>query len=177
MVHHKVHDKRGPRWAGAARGSVDRSCIPEHGRDPEHGRQRRAGGAGLAERDKAFAKVPRRGRARVDGGAGEPRVLASRRRGRWPYDDQNVSDEFYWAAAELYLTTHKPAYKDFLTVAVLQAGAGQRDASGADAGLDTSMTWGNVQSLGSISLAVVPSPLGPMSRRSGRTSPPPRTHI
>ena len=32
-----------------------------------------------------------------------------------PYDDQNVSDELYWAAAELFITTKKPAYKEFLT--------------------------------------------------------------
>jgi endoglucanase len=35
--------------------------------------------------------------------------------GGGPYDDENVSDEFYWAAAELFITTKKPVYKDFVT--------------------------------------------------------------
>ena len=35
--------------------------------------------------------------------------------GGGPYDDKNVSDEFYWAAAELYTTTKKDVYKAFLT--------------------------------------------------------------
>jgi endoglucanase len=30
------------------------------------------------------------------------------------YDDQVVADEFYWAAAELYLTTGKLQYRDFI---------------------------------------------------------------
>jgi len=34
--------------------------------------------------------------------------------GSGPYDDKNLSDEFYWAASELYLTTKKAKYKTFL---------------------------------------------------------------
>src|SRR5690606_24219525 len=30
------------------------------------------------------------------------------------YDDSDVSDEFYWAAAELFITTGNNNYKDFL---------------------------------------------------------------
>ncbi len=31
--------------------------------------------------------------------------------GSGPYDDDDVSDELYWAAAELYITTGAPAYR------------------------------------------------------------------
>ena len=33
--------------------------------------------------------------------------------GGGPYNDDHVSDEFYWAAAELYVTTKKDVYKAF----------------------------------------------------------------
>ena len=34
--------------------------------------------------------------------------------GGGPYDDDDVTDEFYWAAAELYLTTGESEYEDYL---------------------------------------------------------------
>src|SRR5262249_48320314 len=81
--------------------------------------------------------------------------------GGGPYDDDNVSDEFYWAAAELYITTKKPAYKEVLAKSPhLAQVPGNATANGADAGLRTAMTWGNVQALGSLSMAVVPNAAG-----------------
>ena len=54
--------------------------------------------------------------------AANPAVYAARGgQGGGPYDDDNVSDEFYWAAAELFITTKKHGYKDVhRQVAVLQ---------------------------------------------------------
>ena len=47
--------------------------------------------------------------------------------GGGPYDDKDVSDEFYWAAAELYATTKKDVVQDVpREVAPLQEGAGGR---------------------------------------------------
>jgi endoglucanase len=71
--------------------------------------------------------------------------------GGGPYNDTNVSDEFYWAAAELFIATDKPAYQAYLAssphyLAVPTAGG-------------SSMDWGNVGALGTISLAVVPNRL------------------
>ena len=34
--------------------------------------------------------------------------------GGGPYDDSNVTDEFYWAAAELYITTDDSTYLTYL---------------------------------------------------------------
>jgi endoglucanase len=78
--------------------------------------------------------------------------------GGGPYDDANVSDEFYWAAAELFITTKRDVYKAFLEksphykkIPVMQ---------GSD-GLPSAFDWGNVGALGTISLALVPNLLPP----------------
>ncbi len=64
------------------------------------------------------------------------------------YEDADVTDETYWAAVELYLTTQKPAY---LTVA--KASKHWLSVPTTPAGMD----WKTTQALGTISLAVVPS--------------------
>ncbi len=73
--------------------------------------------------------------------------------GGGPYDDKEVSDELYWAASELFVTTGRAPYKAFLTQSphfkVIPAAA---VAAGA-------MTWQSTATLGTISLAVVPSAL------------------
>ncbi len=55
------------------------------------------------------------------------------------YDDKNVSDEFYWAAAELFITTGKEEYKEYLL--------NSKDFADVDA-----FDWGHVAPLGTISL-------------------------
>ncbi|WP_406318957.1 glycoside hydrolase family 9 protein [Streptosporangium sp. NBC_01639] len=70
--------------------------------------------------------------------------------GSGPYNDNKVTDEFYWAAAELYLTTGKSAYRSDLTGSPLYRGAGL-----STRGFD----WAEVGALGDISLTVVPSDL------------------
>jgi endoglucanase len=80
--------------------------------------------------------------------------------GGGPYNDTIVSDEFYWAASELYITTGRTLYKNYLKqsphfAAIPIAGG-------------TSMTWGDVAALGTISLAVVPNQLPEKSIRQAR---------
>jgi endoglucanase len=70
------------------------------------------------------------------------------------YGDSRVSDEFYWAAAELYVTTGEAEYGDFLNSNrqhVRFAGPLTGDAA--------SMSWGETAALGMISLAMVPNDL------------------
>ena len=55
------------------------------------------------------------------------------------YDDENVGDEFYWAASELFITTGKEEYKDYLL--------SSKDFAAADA-----FDWGHVAPLGTLSL-------------------------
>jgi endoglucanase len=80
------------------------------------------------------------------------------------YADQNVEDELYWAAAELFLTTGKPEYRKRLT----ESSADQ--SVGADLLIDgeasaSAVTWERVDVLGKISLALVPWEAGPRSAR------------
>ncbi|MFF5258067.1 glycoside hydrolase family 9 protein [Actinomadura viridis] len=66
------------------------------------------------------------------------------------YDDPSVTDEFYWAAAELYTTTSEPSYRADVTGSPLYRGASFRQR-----GFD----WGWVGGLGDTTLAVVPNGL------------------
>jgi len=69
-----------------------------------------------------------------------------------------VSDEFYWAAAELFVTTAKPEYYRFITRSphFLEV-PGTVEANGVVNG--SAMGWQTTQALGTISLALVPSRL------------------
>ena len=66
------------------------------------------------------------------------------------YSDNVVTDEFYWAAAELYITTGSSTYLNYLTSSSLYK---------VIPASPSSMNWGSVQALGDISLAVVPNSL------------------
>jgi endoglucanase len=70
--------------------------------------------------------------------------------GSGPYDDTDVSDEFYWAAAELYLSTGAKTYRQDVLGSALHT-AEVFSANGFD--------WGHVAALGRLDLATVPSAL------------------
>jgi endoglucanase len=70
------------------------------------------------------------------------------------YGDDNVSDEFYWAACELYVTTGEAGYLDdasessfYLKVVTELSGGESVDTFGA-------FDWGHTASLGTLSLIV-----------------------
>ena len=76
-------------------------------------------------------------------------------KGGGPYGDTQVTDEFYWAACELYATTGDAEYYDDLK--------GSDDfafkvitnlVGGENKGSPTSFTWGTLSSLGTASLAL-----------------------
>jgi endoglucanase len=73
--------------------------------------------------------------------------------GGGPYDDANLTDDFYWAATELYITTKKAEYKDFVTKSehFKEVTADWND----NPGMKSSMTWGDTAALASISLVTV----------------------
>lgn len=63
------------------------------------------------------------------------------------YGDEDVSDEFYWAAAELYVTTGRPVFADALRrMPLFRAAVKEAD-------------WASVAALGTISLATLPNKL------------------
>ncbi|MCL4265379.1 MAG: glycoside hydrolase family 9 protein [Anaerolineae bacterium] len=79
--------------------------------------------------------------------------------GSGPYDDTDVSDEFYWAAAELYITTGDTNYlaamsssPHYLTI-----------PDGASA-----LSWQQVAGLGTISLALAPNDLPTATMQQAR---------
>src|SRR5512145_31826 len=75
--------------------------------------------------------------------------------GGGPYDDNDVSDEFYWAAAELYVTTGDATYLTALSASTHYLAVPTTlgtEGSG-------SMTWKDTAALGTISLAMVPNSL------------------
>ncbi|AUX21479.1 cellulose 1,4-beta-cellobiosidase [Sorangium cellulosum] len=72
-------------------------------------------------------------------------------KGGGPYDDTDVKDELYWAAAELFVTTGKPEYKQVVQSSPLNA----RFPMEVD-GVVSSMSWKVTDALGQISMAIVP---------------------
>lgn len=77
--------------------------------------------------------------------------------GGGPYDDKDLSDEFYWAAAELFVTTGKPDYAKAMKASKHFGRVQGPNASGE--GAQASMSWQQVGSLGTLTLAVVPNKL------------------
>jgi endoglucanase len=85
------------------------------------------------------------------------------------YDDRNVTDEFYWAAAELYVTLGNDALLEVLRqsphhglVPTMVGHEGDQQ--------HTSMTWQSTATLGAISLITVPSDLPATDRAQLRGS-------
>jgi len=72
------------------------------------------------------------------------------------YGDDSFADEFYWAAAELFATTHDPIYADVL----------HRVRFFADAVREPG--WGSTASLGTITLAITDGALSPAEQAAQR---------
>jgi endoglucanase len=74
--------------------------------------------------------------------------------GGGPYDDKRVTDEFYWAAVELFVTTGRAEFRDYLKASPFHNHI--PDGSGDDGkGVMTPMTWQSVSGLGTMTLALV----------------------
>ncbi len=71
------------------------------------------------------------------------------------YADGDVSDEFYWAAAELYLTTGEAGYLGDVTASRHHTG---------DVFTSSGFGWGSTAALGRLDLATVPSGLSTAER-------------
>lgn len=86
--------------------------------------------------------------------------------GGGPYNDSNVTDEFYWAACELYITTGKAVYKNFMENSEHYLEMPTQLTEGEDNGLTAVFTWGSTQGLGTLSLALVPGVLDSTDRNT-----------
>ncbi len=89
-----------------------------------------------------------------------PKLFASpmSTNGGGPYDDSQVGDEFYWAAAELFITLRDPRLLTFLRKSP-HHGRFPYQAGHERTAQFTSMTWQATQALGELSLAMVPNDL------------------
>ena len=89
-----------------------------------------------------------------------PKLFASpmSNNGGGPYDDSQVGDEFYWAAAELFITTRDPRLADYLRKSPHHSKF-PYEAGHERTAQHTSMTWQATQALGALSLALVPNEL------------------
>ena len=89
-----------------------------------------------------------------------PKLFASpmSNNGGGPYDDSQVSDEFYWAAAELFITLSDPKLLTYLQKSP-HHGKFPYQAGHERTAQFTSMTWQATQALGELSLAMVPNGL------------------
>jgi endoglucanase len=161
MAHHKMHDTA---WTGIGQ-------IPPAAAKPDNPRVLRpvstaatlnlaAVGAQAARIykpfDAAFSKKCLDAAERAWKAAkANPDKLASPKDtvGGGPYDDKRVSDEFYWAATELFITTGKPEYKQEMVSSPYH----NKIPNGSDdtgKGLMTPLTWQSVSGAGTISLAL-----------------------
>jgi endoglucanase len=162
MVHHKVHDKE---WTALGT-RPDEDAQPRFLWPPSTAATLNLA-ATAAQCARVFEKLDKKFAARCLTAAekawtaaeANPAIYAGGAAvGGGPYDDKSLSDEFYWAAAELYVTTKKDVYKGFIQKSPFYKKIPQL-MPGDD--MPTAMSWDHVDSLGTITLAMVPNGLPP----------------
>jgi len=100
-----------------------------------------------------------------------PSVLAKAGgEGGGPYTDRYLDDEFYWAAAELFITTKRTPYRQFLVASPYYLKVNPRLRGGEGEGLPSTMTWQEVAALGTLSLATVPGALPVAEQKVARNA-------
>ena len=156
MVHHKVHDNA---WTGLPLDPAADPMVRELHRPSTAATLNLAAVAAQGARtfkpyDRAFAdRLLGAARTAWAAALANPPLYApgaDGASGGGPYDDADVTDETYWAAAELYVTTGERRFKD----AVLASPLHRADVFDVD-GFD----WGHVAALGRLDLATLPNHL------------------
>ncbi|WP_433533191.1 phosphatidylinositol-specific phospholipase C domain-containing protein [Micromonospora sp. CA-263727] len=150
MVHHKVHDES---WSGPPMLPHQASKKRELHRPSTAATLNLAAVAAQGARvyqqfDAAFANRLRVAAGRAYTAArNNPTLYAPHadRVGGGPYNDDDVTDEFYWAAAQLYLTTKTSTYLDDLRLS-------RHHAAGV-AFSQNGFYWGSVAALAQLDLA------------------------
>ncbi|WP_107046714.1 glycoside hydrolase family 9 protein [Streptomyces albus] len=157
MVHHKIHDQQ---WTGLPLlPSEDPQPRELHPPSTAATLNLAATGAQCARLfepyDQEFAqKCLETAKAAWAAAKANPDVLADPNDGTGggAYSDDNVTDEFYWAAAELFVTTGEDTYRQAVLGSELH---GDAEAVFPRAGIN----WGNTAGLGALTLATTPSDL------------------
>jgi endoglucanase len=155
MAHHKVHDEN---WTGLPllpnKDPMKRELHPPSTAATLNLAASAAQAARVfAPYDAAFsAKALAAAKAAWTAALAHPTMyaLVSDGNGGGAYDDSNVTDEFYWAAAELFITTGESQYADFIHSSPLHTS----DIFPADG-----FSWQYVAPLGRLDLALIPNNL------------------
>ncbi|MDG5806282.1 glycoside hydrolase family 9 protein [Streptomyces ossamyceticus] len=155
MAHHKIHDEQ---WTGLPLMPADDPQKRELHPPSTAATLNLAATAAQAARlyrpfDRAYAsKNLAAARTAWEAARAHPEMYASESDGTGggTYADNNVADEFYWAAAQLYLTTGEKKYADF----VLGSPVHTADIFGP-IGFD----WARTAAAGRLDLALVPNKL------------------
>lgn len=158
MVHHKVHDEK---WTGLGLAPAD-DPQPRYLYPTSTAATLNLAAVG-ARCARVYARWDHRFAARCLAAAetawnaarAHPAVYApAGGEGGGAYDDTKVTDEFSWAAAELFATTGRTSYKRFIST-TLNAADG--------------FSWQETGGLADLALARVPSRLSPIDRWKLRT--------
>lgn len=161
MVHHKVHDSE---WTGLPLAPAADDKQRELHRPSTAATLNLAAvaaqGSRIFERyDRSFStkllNAARRAWTAANANPALYAPAADGNSGGGPYDDSNVTDEFYWAAAELYLTTGERRYEQAVLASPLHT-AGQFPIDGFD--------WRTMAPLAQIDLATLDNRLPKGSR-------------
>ncbi|SBT39484.1 glycoside hydrolase family 9 protein [Micromonospora narathiwatensis] len=167
MAHHKIHDRN---WTGLPLAPQD-DPQPRELHPPSTAATLNLAAVAaqcarlFAPYDAAFAaRCGTAAKTAYAAAKAHPKVYASAADGNGggAYDDTNVTDEFYWAAVELWLTTGAQAYLTDLTASPLHT-ADVFEAGGA-------FGWQSVAALGRLDLATVPNALPAAERARIRAS-------
>ncbi len=166
MVHHKVHDAH---WTGLPMAPHDDSQMRYLYPPSTAATLNLAATAAQCSRiwrgiDEAFADRCLVAAERAwQAALAYPNEIASDHfDGGGGYGDSNLNDEWYWAAAELYVTTGSATYRDAI--------ADSQYYLKLDVGGGSAMNWGSVASLGTLSLALVPNNLSTTERQAARAA-------
>ncbi|MEV6945376.1 glycoside hydrolase family 9 protein [Streptomyces sp. NPDC051172] len=155
MAHHKIHDAQ---WTGLPLLPSDDPQKRELHPPSTQATLNLAATAAQAARlyrpyDRAFAaKALTAARKAWNAALAHPTMYASASDGTGggAYDDTNATDEFYWAAAELYLTTGEKEFADYVRNSPMNT---------ADIFGPLGFDWGRTAAAGRLDLATVPSKL------------------
>ncbi|MDA3901105.1 MAG: glycoside hydrolase family 9 protein [Spirochaetes bacterium] len=159
MVHHKMHDSA---WTGIPLAPGDntstRYLCPVSTAATLNLAATAAQAARLfREYDAAFAdRCLAAAEAAWNAALADPENYApyDNENGGGPYDDTYVIDEFYWAAAELFITTGEDSYYDYMSSSPHFLELRCNLLNGEDAGLFGPFSWQNVAGLGTVSLSI-----------------------
>jgi endoglucanase len=160
MAHLKVHDNR---WTPIPT-LPDQDTTPRYLRPPTTAATLNlAAAAAQAARiwrpmDPAFAaRCLTAAETAFAAALANPHLMSERETpGGGTYADGGLDDERYWAAAELYITTGKPAYKAEIDRSRFASSAASDGAAVSELQM---MNWDHVAGLGILSLLVAPSAL------------------